>query len=115
MVFVSKNVRNPTNFPKKQMLLINFNDYFIDLLWYNCLNKKGFSMPDTQILKDELFEKHKLYDVDSRLHKTIGKKIHDVFARLFKNTNINLDDFYFTAFDSDTPNAFMIEDRKSVV
>ena len=109
MVFVSKNVRNPTNFPKKQMLLINFNDYFIDLLWYNCLNKKGFSMPDTQILKDELFEKHKLYDVDSRLHKTIGKKIHDVFARLFKNTNINLDDFYFTAFDSDTPNAFMID------
>ena len=61
-----------------------------------------------RILDDETFEEYRFYDETSRLNQIIGQKIRWVFEKLFQNTDVNLDDFYFTAVDDDKPNAFVI-------
>lgn len=65
-------------------------------------------MPQKLILDDEKFEDLRFYDENSRLNKIIGQQIRDIFAKLFRNTDVNLDDFYFTAVDEEQPNAFVI-------
>ena len=67
----------------------------------------------TRILEDNDFEGLRLYEPDSKMHKLIGDKVKEVFTRLFQNTDINLDDFYFTGFDDNNANAFFIEKSKT--
>ena len=66
-----------------------------------------------EILEQNDFESLRLYDPNSQLHHEIGGKIRQIFTKLFQNTDINLDDFYFTGYDDDTPNAFFIEGSKT--
>lgn len=65
------------------------------------------------ILEQSDFEALRLYDPDSTLHKEIGEKVRQIFIKLFQNTDINIDDFYFTGFDSDEANAFFISADKT--
>ena len=66
-------------------------------------------MDNNRILNDIQFEGHRFYEPESRLNKIISEKIREVFIKLFQNTDVNLDDFYFTGYDDETPNAFMID------
>ena len=68
---------------------------------------------NTRILEDNDFEGLRLYEPDSKMHKLIGDKVKEVFTRLFQNTDVNLDEFYFTGFDDDNANAFFIEKSKT--
>lgn len=65
------------------------------------------------ILNDNDFEGLRLYPENGKLHKIIGNQIKNVFEKMFQNTDVNFDDFYFTGFDSDNPNAFFIEKSKT--
>lgn len=67
----------------------------------------------TRVLEDNDFEGLRLYEPDSNLHKLIGDQVRAVFEKLFQNTDVNFDDFYFTGFDDDDPNAFFIEKSKT--
>lgn len=66
------------------------------------------------ILNDNDFEALKLYEPDSPVHKLVGEKIKEVFAKMFKNTDVNIDDFYFTVVEDENPNAFFISKEKTV-
>ena len=66
-----------------------------------------------RILEDNDFEGLRLYEPNSGLHKLIGGKVKEVFEKLFQNTDINLDDFYFTGFDDEDSNAFFIEKEQT--
>ncbi|MBO4746417.1 MAG: M48 family metalloprotease, partial [Alphaproteobacteria bacterium] len=64
---------------------------------------------DNDMLDQADIEALRLYDPHSLLHQEISAKIKQIFERLFQNTDINVDDFYFTGYDSGDANAFFID------
>ena len=62
----------------------------------------------SRILNDADFEALRLYDEDSPEHQIVAKELKKIFTRLFQNTEVNPDDFYFTVFDDSSPNAFFM-------
>lgn len=62
-----------------------------------------------------LFEQFRIYRPDSEMYKVISPKIREVFGRLFRNTDINLDNFYFTGYDENEVNAFKLRDDIEVI
>lgn len=66
------------------------------------------------ILQDSDFEGLRLFEPTTQIHKVVGEQIRKIMARLYTDTDINLDEFYFTVFDSKEPNAFFIEKNKTV-
>lgn len=66
------------------------------------------------ILKQNDFEGLRLYEPESAMHKAISPKLRAVFEKLFRDTEINPDDFYFTAFNDEQANAFFIPTEKTL-
>ncbi len=60
------------------------------------------------------FEALKFYDPDTEMHRVVGAKLRTVFEKLFRDTEINSGDFYFTVFHDRHPNAFFIEKDKTL-
>ena len=60
------------------------------------------------LLDKKIIETLRLYSPDSHMHKLVGDKLRFIFQKLFRNTDINLDDFYFTVSADSKPNAFFI-------
>lgn len=60
------------------------------------------------------FEGLKLYEPDTEIHSVVGAKLRAVFDKLFRNTEIDSKDFYFTVFHDEQPNAFFIRKDKTL-
>lgn len=61
-----------------------------------------------RILNDNDFEGLKLYEQDSLINKEVTPLMRRIVSRLFKDTELNLDDFHFTVFEDEQANAFFI-------
>ena len=61
-----------------------------------------------RILDDYNFEGLRLYEENSPMNRIASIKVKKIFERLFKNTEVNSDDFYFTIFEDENANAFFI-------
>ncbi len=68
---------------------------------------------DNEILEQADLEALRLYDPHSMLHQEISAKIKQIFERLFQNTDIDINDFYFTGYDSNDANAFFLDASKT--
>lgn len=67
-----------------------------------------------KILNDSDFEELKLYEDSTQTHKIASEQIKKIFSRLFQGTEVNPDGFYFTAFESESPNAFFISAKHTL-
>ena len=65
-------------------------------------------------MKQNEFDGLRLYEPESDMHKAISPKLRAVFEKLFRDTEINSDDFYFTAFNDEHANAFFISAEKTL-
>lgn len=74
-----------------------------------------------RILSDNDFEGLKLYENDSLMNQEVTPLMRRIVSRLFKNTELNIDDFHFTVFEDENANAFFInkentkEKKKNVI
>ncbi len=68
----------------------------------------------TGILDDNIFESLKLFDESSNINSTVSPKIESIFKRLFNNTEVNPDDFYFTIFEDEQANAFFMDKENAL-
>ena len=74
-----------------------------------------------RILNDNDFEGLKFYESDSLMNKEVTPLLRKIVSRLFRGTELNIDDFYFTVFEDEYANAFFInkesteEKKKNVI
>ncbi|MBR3676506.1 MAG: M48 family metalloprotease [Alphaproteobacteria bacterium] len=61
-----------------------------------------------RILDDNNFEGLKFYESDSLINKEVTPLMRQIMSRLFRGTEINLDDFYFTVFEDKEANAYFL-------
>ena len=61
-----------------------------------------------RILDDYNFEGLRLYEENSPMNRIASIKVKKIFERLFRNTEVNSDNFYFTIFEDENANAFFI-------
>ena len=66
------------------------------------------------ILDESNFEGLRFFEPTTQIHKVVGEQIRKIMARLYTDTDINLDDFYFTVFDNKKPNAFFIPKEETI-
>ena len=62
-----------------------------------------------RIINENDFATLRLYEEDTDMHKIASAKIKEIFTRLYQNTEVNPDDFYFTIFEDEQANAFFIK------
>lgn len=65
----------------------------------------------TKIINENDFAALRLYEENTDMHKIVSSKIREIFVRLYQNTEVNPDDFYFTIFEDEQANAFFIEKK----
>ena len=65
-----------------------------------------------RILNDNDFEGLKLYENDSLMNQEVTPLMRRIVSRLFKDTELNIDDFHFTVFEDEIANAFFINKEK---
>ena len=88
------------------------------MLQLNKLRRTGMS---GRILNDNDFEGLKLYENDSLMNQEVTPLMRRIVSRLFKDTELNIDDFHFTVFEDESANAFFInkenteEKKKNVI
>lgn len=68
----------------------------------------------TRILEDDYFEECRLFDENSLVNQLAAAKIETIFRKLFQNTKVDPDEFYFTIFDDEDSNAFFINKEQTI-
>lgn len=68
----------------------------------------------TKIIADDLFERFRLFEEESKTNQLASQMIGDIFKKFFHNTEVNPDNFYFSVYDDDSNNAFFIKREDTV-
>ena len=111
--FITKSAIIATKIDKTN---IDINIY----LCYNYINFRRTNMSN-RILNDNDFEGLKLYEENSQMNHAVAPLMRKIVSRLFKGTELNIDDFHFTVFEDESANAFFInkenteEKKKNVI
>lgn len=113
----------PNFITKSAIIATKIDKTNIDINIYLCYNYINFRRTNMskRILNDNDFEGLKLYEENSQMNHAVAPLMRKIVSRLFKGTELNIDDFHFTVFEDESANAFFInkenteEKKKNVI